>query len=359
MTKKLLLVLFTIQSVCLSAQIGGQYVYQFLNLSNSARVSGLGGNLITVKDDDINLAYSNPSLLNADMHQQISFNHSFFLGGINHGYVGYGHEVKKLDMTFHAGMQYVSYGDFDATDVFGNINGTFKASEYAFTLGGSRMVYDRLTVGANIKLITSQLESYNSFGISTDVAATYQDSSGRFTATLVFKNAGAQIATFSTDNNEPLPFEVQAGVSQKLKHLPFRFSVVYRYLNKDNITYDDPNTEETTFIIGDGSDQGDNAFGDWVDNFFRHLVFSGEFLFGKKENLRLRMGYSHLLHQEMTVRDLRSLAGFSFGFGFKINRFRIDYGRYFHHLAGGNNHFTISTNIKEFKGRRKIKGLGN
>ena len=43
------------------------------------------------------------------------------------------------------------------------------------------------------------------------------------------------------------------------------------------------------------------------------------------------------------------LAGFSFGAGFKVNRFRIDYGYSAFHLGGGLNHFGLSTNLQEFK----------
>ncbi|MEL6862931.1 MAG: type IX secretion system protein PorQ [Bacteroidota bacterium] len=334
----------------LPAQVsGGDNVYEFLNLSPSARVSGLAGALISVRDDDVTLAQGNPALLNPKMHQQISVNHSFFLADIQHGYVAYGHEVPSLEATFHAGLQYVNYGNFDAADEFGQINGDFKAAEYALTLGGAKQIYDRLALGANVRLINSQLESYDSYGISADLGAYYQDSTGRFSASFVLRNMGAQLSTYREANQEELPFDIQIGISQKLKHLPFRFSIIYHNLQRWNILYDDPNNEEGTLFLGSDEQQGDDAFGDFVDNFFRHFIFNGEFLFGKKENFRLRVGYSHMRNQEMTVRSFRSLAGFAFGFGMKVNRFRIEYGRNVQHLAGGSNHFSISTALSEFR----------
>ena len=67
MTKSLLTLFCGILTLSLFAQvpIGGKNVYEFLNLSPSARVTALGGNLITVKDDDVALAFQNPSALNA------------------------------------------------------------------------------------------------------------------------------------------------------------------------------------------------------------------------------------------------------------------------------------------------------
>ena len=98
--KKILPLLFILFFVLekTDAQVGGDHIYEFLNLSNSARVTGLGGNLITVKDDDVALAYSNPSLLNPEMHQALSFNYNFHLSDISNGYVGYAHHLKKQDI---------------------------------------------------------------------------------------------------------------------------------------------------------------------------------------------------------------------------------------------------------------------
>ncbi len=334
---------------CLIAQVGGDHIYEFLNLSPSARITGLGGTLIAVKDDDVALAYGNPAVLNPEMHQQLSFNYNFHLAGINNGYAAYGHHVQPWDMTFHGGIQFINYGTFDATDEFGQINGTFKASEYAITLGASRQLYEKLSLGANIKVVTSQFETYNSLGLVADLAAFYRDTSGRFSASLVVRNAGAQLTTYRDNNRESIPLDVQLGVSQRLKHLPFRLSVTYQKLNRWNILYDDPNQVDETLLLGDSAPKERSKLSINVDNFFRHLVFGGEFLFGKKENFRLRFGYSHFQRKELSVANFRSLSGFSFGLGLKISRFRIEYGRRFYHLAGALNHLSISTNLKEFR----------
>lgn len=85
-----------------------------------------------------------------------------------------------------------------------------------------------------------------------------------------------------------------------------------------------------------------------IDNIFRHIIINGEFLLGKNENLRLRAGYNHLRRKELSLSTFRSLAGFSLGFGLKINVFKLDYGVGYHHVAGATNHITISTNMGKF-----------
>ena len=260
----------------------------------------------------------------------------------------YGHHLKKWDATIHGGLQYISYGTFDAADEYGNITGTFKASEYAIVTGIAKQLYSKLSVGANLKFITSQLEAYNSVGMVADFGAFYRDTTGTFSLSLVMKNVGGQFTKYG-ENRESMPFDMQIGLSKRLKHLPLRFSIIYHHLHRWNILYDDPNSEEAPSFLGGTQQQTENSFNTFVDNLFRHLIFNAEFLLGKKENFRLRFGYSHFHKKEFSIENYRSLAGFTLGFGFKINRFRIEYGRNFYHHAGGLNHISISTNIGEFK----------
>lgn len=335
------------------SQIGGTHIYEFLSLSQSARNTALGGAVIAVQDDDLALGFANPAVLNPRMHQQITFNHNLFLAGIQHGYVAYGHHIDKYNLSVHGGLQYITYGDFNATDEFGNINGEFNAAEYAFTFGGGYQLYDRMRLGANLKVISSQFESYNSYGISADFGAYYQDTTGRFSMALVFRNAGYQLSTYNENNREDLPFDLQFSIAQRLKHLPFRLMITAHNLQRWNIRYDDPNAEQATILFQEPVEESQASI--IVDNIFRHLIFSGEFMFGKKENLRIRFSYNHLKRRELSVSSApRSLAGFGLGFGLKINRFRIEYGRGVYHLAGGANHLSISTSLAEFKkkGRR-------
>ena len=331
-------------------QLGGNSVFQFVNLPSSSRVSALGGNLITVKDDDVSLAFHNPAATNQLMHQSIAFNHNLHFSDISNGYIAYGHHVDKWNTSLHAGMQYINYGDFDRTDETGAVDGTFSAGEYAFTVGAGYELYEKVSLGANIKYITSNFEDYNSTGLLGDMSAMYIDSARRFTATILVKNIGGQLTTYN-EIDESIPYETQLGISTRLKHLPFRLSIIYHNLNRWNIRYDDPNAEEAVIIIGDNSSNNDGI--PFLDNLARHFIFNGEFLFGKKENFRMRIGYNHFIHRESRISNLRSFSGFTFGIGFKVNRFRVDYGRGIWHLGGGMNHFSISTNLKEFTKRNK------
>ena len=56
------------------AQIGGKFVYNFLNISYSSRLMGLGGNLISVHDNDPTLLFTNPSYISERQHNNLALN---------------------------------------------------------------------------------------------------------------------------------------------------------------------------------------------------------------------------------------------------------------------------------------------
>lgn len=327
------------------AQIGGKDAYEFLNLPASARINALGGHLISVMDEDVSLALSNPASLNDKMHNRLSFSHNFHFADIQNGYVAYGRHLKKFDLTTHFGIQYINYGDFGYADILGQQNGTFSARETAFVVGASKKLAERINVGANIKAAFSNLESYSSTGLLMDIGINYMKDSSSFIFSLVIKNIGTELTTYN-GTRFGTPIDIQIGISKKLKHLPFRFSIIGHQLHRANIRYDDPNVKQEVDVFG--NEVKENNFANAIDNIFRHIIINGEFLLGKHENLRLRLGYNHLRRQELSISTFRSMAGFTFGFGLKISAFKLDYGLGYHHVAGATNQMTISTDLQKF-----------
>ncbi len=330
----------------LSSQIGGKDSYEFLNLPASARLTALGGHLISVQDEDVSLAIANPTALSEKTHNRISFAHNFHFADINNGSVSFGRTLPKLGIHSHVAIQYANYGDFIGADAFGIKDGSsFSAREMALIVGGSKKIMDRLTVGANLKNIFSGLESYSSYGVGVDLGLNYVNDSARFSATMLVKNIGYEVTTYA-GSRRGMPFDVQIGFSKRLKHLPFRFSMIAHNLHRGNVRYDDPDQRDDVDIFGQPI--AVNNFKNALDNVARHLIFNGEFLLGRSQNLRLRLGYNHLRRRELSISNLRSLAGFGAGFGIKISHFKLDYGVGYHHLAGATNHITISTDIAKF-----------
>ena len=333
-------------------QVGGNNTYEFLNLVSSAKVAALGGEVISIKDDDLNLAWHNPSLLNSEMHNHLTLSFVDYFSDINYGSVIYSRTYEKYG-SFSAGMQYLHYGTFKEADETGNILGEFTADDYTLNLGWGRGIDSMFSIGANLKMIYSSyyLYEYNSFGIAFDLAGTYHNAKRQLTCAVVIKNTGVQIKAYRKKNREPLPFEIQLGVSKRLKHAPFRLSVIARNLEKWDLTYTDPNNSPSTFdpLTGEEIKQKKKI----GDKIMRHFVFGGEFLLTK--NFNIRFGYNYKRRKELQVATKRALTGFSWGVGLKVSKFHISYGRASYHLVRGTNHFTITTNLSEFYSKADAK----
>lgn len=350
--KLIIVVLFCLLAQFGHGQIGGNSTYDFLRLSNSARITSLGGSLITVRDGDLSLAYHNPAALNPAMHRRLVFSQSTHMGP-THGYVAYGHCIDQFKKPFmvHGGLQYISYGEFENKDLSGMSTGTTSAAEYALNLGAGYQMSRFLSVGANMKTILSYLGDYNSTGMAFDAALMFADTAKHINLTFALKNMGTQFSTYArNDNMEPLPFDMQIGVSHKLKYIPLRFSVIMHNLHRWGIVYDDPNNQDDQAIFTDNNQSQNNTAVKVVDDIFRHFIFNLELLFGKKgkpEILRLAAGYNHMRRGELSSSSVNDLAGFSFGIGIRVKQFQIDYGFGSYHFAGAAHHFGISVNLDE------------
>lgn len=327
-----------------SAQSGGDGVYEFLNMPNSARIAAMGGNFLAIDDDDITISLANPSLITEQMSTNLGLSFVNYYAGINYGFAQYGQNFKNVGM-FVGTMQYINYGTFTEADAAGNKYGEFSAGEYALNIGWGRWLAPRWSIGANLKFIYSSLETYNSFGMAVDIAGTYSNREQKFTASLIARNIGYQVVAYRSGNHEPVPFELQAGVSKGLKHLPLTFSALFTHLERWDLSYDDPNNPSGTDPIT-GEPIGRSGIEEFADNFMRHLVLGAELKIARV--LSLRAGYNYGRRQEMKVPTKLSTIGFSWGFGIRISKFHISYSRAAYHLVGSPNYFTLTFNLSDF-----------
>jgi len=329
----------------LYAQIGGNGTFKFLGYTNSARVAALGGNLLAINDNDITLTQANPSLINPSMHQNLALSYVNNPGGINYGFVAYAHNFNKVGC-FVASLQYINDGKFTAADASGNITGEFYASEYAFNIGWGRQLTPLFSIGANGKLIYSQLETYNSFGIAVDVSGTYTSKDQSFTASLVGRNIGTQLVPYLPGDYQPLPFELQIGMSQKLKHIPLRFSELLTNLQKWDLTYLDPSDPANTADPITGEVKTKSGAAKFADGVMRHIVLGAELTIAKA--LSIRIGYNYQRRQELKLTSKAGLTGFTIGAGLRVKMFSLSYTRGAYTAAIARNYITLGINLQEF-----------
>lgn len=329
------------------SQLGGNNVYEVLNFTVPARIAALGGHAIGIRDKDLNLVSENPAALSDEMHNSLTVNYVNYFAGINYGYIAYARSLKKHG-NWGASILYNNFGKFTRTDEMGNVLGEFHASDYV--LGGtySRSFDSVFHMGATVKLLFSQYDTYNSFGFALDYAATYQSKNKSTVVTALIRNMGANLKAYNKGQGGPIPFEIQLGVSHRFKYVPLRVSMVVTNLNRPNLVPDNPNAvQQTDPLTGEVIDTKPKI----GDKIMRHFVFGAELIPFK--SLFLRVGYNYQRRQEMKVSTRAAMVGFSYGFGIRISKFEISYARASYSLAGGTNHITISTNIDAFKSKKK------
>lgn len=328
----------------LSAQTGGNSTFALLDLPFSARAAALGTDFISAKDQDLNLAIANPSLYNAKMHQHVGFNQAFLAGGINYGMVNYARKFKN-DMTGGASLRYVNYGKQERRDENGTSLGHFSPAEFIFGAGLGKQLNPQISIGANVNLIYSQLESFSALGASVDLAGTYELESANLLVTALVKNAGYQFKSYTANNRGNLPAEFQLAIAHKLKHAPFRFSLLMHHLNKWDITYVDPSVKPTLDpLTGELIPIKLPGFGKKMAH---HFTYQAEILITK--NLHVRAAFDYHRRQEMRVASRPGLSGFSFGIGMYFKRFSLDYGLAVFSAAGYNNMISLTTNLGKWR----------
>ncbi|MCX6291912.1 MAG: type IX secretion system protein PorQ [Bacteroidetes bacterium] len=338
----LFLLLLSATSLFAQQQVGGSYVYGFLDVPASARTAALGGTFISAKDNDLNVALQNPSVLNPGMNNQLLLNGVLYFDGVKFGDAGYAKDFGKAG-TFMANMHYANYGQFLEADITGEIVGKFHAADYNLNIGWGYRMNELFSVGANLKTIYSNYYYYNSFGAGADLAATLYDSISQFTLAVVAKNMGVMLKDYVKADNEPFPVEVEIAASKRLIHTPFRFNLTYRHLEKLDLTYTDPNDAS---LVDPLTGAAKVKTYDLFDLLSSHIIFATEILL--TQNFHLRAAYNFQRRQDLRVDTSPGTVGLSFGFGIKINKFNIGYGRAAYHNAGAANHFSISTNLSEF-----------
>lgn len=336
------------------SQIGGTKVFRFLDLQMPARSAALGGATNAIWDDDVNLSYNNPALLNPGCSKQLAFNYVNYVADLNYGNFMYAHQIKK-HFTLGAGIQYFNYGKFDGRDEFDEKTGTFKAADYSFNVSIAKPINadSTLSIGATLKTIYSHYEGFYSFGNAVDLGLTYHNKKN-LTITLLAKNYGKQWRTYTGSGpKEQLPTNFQIGISKKVAKAPFRIIALYDQLLKWDLTYVNPQDQNNDIdpftnkpIVKTAKELRKEKNKANLDKFGRHLVIGTEIILTK--NFNIRVAYNFRTGKEMALPDKKAANGLSVGFGMKIYKFHFNYGFSKYALTGNSHTIGITTNFNYF-----------
>lgn len=277
-----------------------QTSFNFLRLPVSAHTAALGGDNITLVEDDETLVFGNPALLSSVSDKTIALTYMNYMSGSSVASASFNRVVKRR-ASWAASAQYANYGKMKEVDENNVQTGEFSAKDIAVAGYFSYMLTDKLVGGISAKFITSYLGNYNAIGIGVDLGLNYYDAEHNWSLSAVAKNLGGQVKAYH-ENYDSMPIDVQIGTSKQLAHVPLRVSATLVDLNH------------------------------WNYRFVNHLVVGAELVF--TPSIWVGAGYSFRRASEMKVgndgEQSTHGAGWSFGGGVNLERFKLNlaYGKY-------------------------------
>jgi len=323
------------------AQIGGTNAFSFSNIEVSPRIEAIGSNAIAIFDNDVSLSQTTPSLLNTEMHNELAFTFGDYFSDISLLSFAYAREFEKLGV-IGVSLKAINYGSFERNNAEGYNQGEFSASDQVLTIGIGKRTNDMLTFGANINLLNSVYDTYNSFALTSNLSTTYFNKEKRFTTTFLIKSIGRQLVSYAS-KREKIPFDMQFAISKELAHLPFRYHLSYGNINKFNIKSPYKLTQQTNIETGELEIKEESI----AKTALRHIIIGGE-LNPFRKSFFLRGGFNFQRRFDLTTVTSPAMVGFSWGVGFKVSKYRFDYSRSAYHLSGVPNNFSIAANLSTF-----------
>jgi len=334
------------------AQSGGNYAYNFMNYKFSARLAGLGGSLIAVHDNDPSLIMYNPSTISPRFSSSLVVGIADYFAHTGYGSAMYAQTFNKIG-SFALEMRYAGYGTFVRTDEIGSEIGTFSCNDAGITLGWGRPLDSCFSIGANLKLMFSGYESYSSFGLAVDVAASYYNEKKNIAVAVLVKNIGGELKPFVSGKHNWAPFDIQLAFSQKFKFIPVRYHISFHSLYKWKMGYIGTNDPLMPVDAVSGTPKYPSKFNQGVNNFFRHINFAIEII--PIKYLSLFLSYNHDQNRAMYIPQKRTMAGFAYGFLIDIHSIQFGFSRSHYAVGATPNYFNFSVNINDLSQLSKTK----
>ena len=318
--------------------IGGGSVFNFLKLPNTPQLTALGGVNVSNISNDAGLAFNNPALLRESMHGQVNMVFNSMYAGIKHYHLSGAYNSDKLATNFFAGIHYLNYGNIAQNDAAGNELGSFRPGDYAIQAGASRRYLNHWHYGIAVKFIASDYGLYQSNGVAMDAGVAYYDSAHGWQAALTFRHMGFQLKTYAGSRPDDLPFDIQAGITKRLKKAPLQFSLTAHHLHQFNIRYNDS--------LFNNENGFTDVRGNFADHIFRHLVLASQWYIG--ERIELSAAYNYLRRKELNMdQSANGFTGFSLGVGVLFQQLQIRYARGYYQNNTGYNQFGLSMNFRK------------
>jgi hypothetical protein len=176
----------------------------------TARSIGLGGAFVATADDPLAAMMWNPAGLTQSLQNEVHFETAHYFEDTSINGLSFVMPARRLP-TLGFTMLSLSSGGFERTDELNTSLGTFDQKDMAFLISGSKSLTQRLSLGANLKIVTQQVEDFKSSGVGADIGGLYSITP-RVKLGLSLLNLGGPSLS-PRDVTETIPMEVRGGVA--------------------------------------------------------------------------------------------------------------------------------------------------
>ncbi len=302
MKKGVFVVIFVLTAIILRAQ-ESQEAYSFLRLPVSAHVAALGGDNITINDDDPTLIFHNPALIAGVTDKSLNLNYMTYMEGCKTASASFVKAYKER-ATWGVSAQYMDYGKMKQTTVENIDQGEFSAKDIALAGTFTYLLGNKVSGGITARFISSTIGSYSSAAVAIDLGINYLNEEMGLSLSAVAKNLGGQVKAYH-DEFERIPLDLQIGITKRLIGSPLRLSATLTRLNN------------------------------WDQGLIKHLAIGGDLLLGTQ--FYVSAGYNFRRSSEMKINDSEGDsnhgAGVSLGGGIQLQRFKLNVGYAKYHVS--------------------------
>lgn len=290
--------LFSFLFISIWAQVG-KTSFDYLLLPHSPRSAALGGNNVSVIENDLSLVYDNPAFLGIEMDLTLNASYMAYLSDISIGNIAFAKALGERS-AIGIGALYGNYGKMQETLEGNIVVGDLKANDICGSIFFSHDLTDKIRGGVTGKFFYSKYHQHTAMGLGVDLGISYYDPDKRFSFGLVGKNLGRQIKKYE-EESASLPWDIQLGISKFLKNAPIRFSVTAVYL------------KQWKFDNYDGSKDS------FLKTLGKHVILGVEFI--PSDNFWIGVGYNIKRGSDMHLEDANKFGGFSAGAGMRVKSF--------------------------------------
>lgn len=290
-----------LQALSVQAQESKE-VYSFLRLPVSAHAAAVGGENISLVEDDPTVIFHNPALINNTSDKSININFMTYMEGTTTASASF---VKAAGdrSSWGVSAQYMAYGSIKETTLNNEQTGTFSPKDIALAGTFAYMLGDEISGGITGRFISSTIGSYSSAAVSFDLGVNYYQEEKGWSVSAVVKNLGGQIKAYDEDF-ERIPLDLQLGVTKKLIGSPLTLHATLSRLHN------------------------------WDQGLIKHLAVGADVYLGQQ--IFLAAGYNFRRSSEMKIiasdddKGSNHGAGLSLGGGVLLQRFKLQlaYAKY-------------------------------